>query len=340
MYFCCFFSFSTLIWYNVGLIEGTCPSKIDYKDIFVEFLWKLSELRTPLLNKIMSFITRFGEETLILLLVCLIFWCMDKELGYRIGISYFTAGIFVQTAKVTFRVDRPWIIDSDFSAVPEALPHASGYSFPSGHTQSATSIYGCAALYFQKKWIKICCMLLILAVAFSRMYLGVHTPADVIAGFTVSFIFTYIINRRLNASAAAADLSLRKKRDLSLSIVMAVMALFCFIYPFILYKNGTIELNYASDCAKQAGAALAFAVGFFLERNYIHYSTKTTPGKKILIFIIGLIVTIALKSGLKPLFGISLAADTLRYFLTVFWITPVYPFIITRIRDRKSNKNR
>ena len=98
----------------------------------MEFLRFLSEHRTPVLDNIMQLVTYFGQEIIIIALICALYWCADKRFAYLLGFTYFTAGLCVQTLKITFRIPRPWILDPNFSAVESAVPAATGYSFPSG----------------------------------------------------------------------------------------------------------------------------------------------------------------------------------------------------------------
>lgn len=104
------------------------------------FLWLLEGIRTPFLDKLMQFITYFGQELIIITFICTLYWCVDKRFAYFLGFSYFTAGLAVQTLKITFRIPRPWVLDPDFHAVESAISGATGYSFPSGHTQGATCL--------------------------------------------------------------------------------------------------------------------------------------------------------------------------------------------------------
>ena len=105
------------------------------------FLWLLEGIRTPFLDKLMQFITYFGQEIIIIAVICALYWCADKRFAYLLGFTYFTAGLCVQSLKITFRIPRPWILDPDFHAVESAIPGATGYSFPSGHTQGATCLF-------------------------------------------------------------------------------------------------------------------------------------------------------------------------------------------------------
>ena len=157
------------------------------------FLWMLEGIRTPLLNQIMQMITNCGQELIIILVICILYWCVDKRFAYLLGFTYFTAGLCVQTLKIVFRIPRPWILDPDFKAVESAIPGATGYSFPSGHTQNATCLFFPLALKVRKFWIKGLCMLAFLLIAFSRMYLGCHTPADVFVSMALSLLFSWLI---------------------------------------------------------------------------------------------------------------------------------------------------
>ena len=88
------------------------------------FLWQLENIRTPFFNEIMQFVTYFGQELLIIAVICALYWCADKRFAYYLGFTYFTAGFCVQALKITFRIPRPWILDPEFKAVKSAIPAA------------------------------------------------------------------------------------------------------------------------------------------------------------------------------------------------------------------------
>ena len=118
------------------------------------FLWLLEGIRTPFLDQLMQFITYFGQEIIIIAVICALYWCADKRFAYLLGFTYFTAGLCVQSLKITFRIPRPWVLNPDFHAVESAIPGATGYSFPSGHTQGATCLFFPLALKTRKFWTK------------------------------------------------------------------------------------------------------------------------------------------------------------------------------------------
>ena len=100
----------------------------------MSFLWTLSGIRTPLLDTIYQLITFLAQELVIIAVICALYWCIDKKLAVQIGFNYLCAGLLVQSLKITFRIPRPWVLDPEFKAVESAIPAATGYSFPSGHT--------------------------------------------------------------------------------------------------------------------------------------------------------------------------------------------------------------
>ena len=102
----------------------------------------LEGVRSPFLDTIFGLLTRLGEETIAIVAICAIYWCINKRVAYRIGIAYFLSGLTVQGMKICFRIDRPWIIDPAMKPAPSAISQATGYSFPSGHTQSAATLFG------------------------------------------------------------------------------------------------------------------------------------------------------------------------------------------------------
>jgi len=298
----------------------------------MKFLWLLSEIRNPFLDQVFQFITYFGQETLVIAVICTLYWCVSKRFAYQLGFSYYTAGLLIQSLKITFRVPRPWILDPEFKAVKSAIPAATGYSFPSGHTQAATALYGSCAAASRKMYQKVmfvCCFLL---VAFSRMYLGVHTPLDVVVSMAITLFFTWLVHHFQNI------LLDEKKYTGIIAIALAVISIAVCIYALTLLNCGIIETKYASDCCKAAGAGLGFAAGFFIERTWLDFNpgTKTAWGQILKLFT-GLAATLLLKLYLPALIGKSMAARICSYFILVMWVLVIYPYFFSRFslhRDR------
>ncbi len=288
------------------------------------FLWLLSEIRTPFLNNLMQSVTYFGQEMLIVVVICALYWCVDKRFAYLLGFTYFTAGLGVQTLKIAFRIPRPWILDPDFSAVKSAVPAATGYSFPSGHTQSAAALYFPLALKAKPMFLKIFCILLFLLVGFSRMYLGCHTPKDVLVSMALTITVSLIIWH-------FQSLLLDDTRYLKqIAALLAVLSLAVAAYALALQDSGIIETKYALDCCKASGAGLGFSIGWYAERTKLNFDTRTEniPGQLIKLFI-GLLSALFIKKTFPFFFGSSVLAKMIEYFILVLWILIIYPYFFS-----------
>ena len=159
----------------------------------MEFLYFLEKLRVPVLNELMLLVTHLGEETAFLVLALVVFWCVDKYRGYFVLGVGLMGTVLSQFMKLLFRIPRPWVLDENFTILEEARAEAGGYSFPSGHTQTAVGTFGAIAASTKRKTVGILCIILAVLVGFSRMYVGVHTPADVLVGALMSVVLIAVL---------------------------------------------------------------------------------------------------------------------------------------------------
>ena len=225
----------------------------------MEILHFIAQYRTPFFDTLFQAITLFAQETLVVVIICWLYWCLDKRKAYILGFTYFLSGLLVQGLKITFRIPRPWVLDSTFHPVSSALSGATGYSFPSGHTQSGTALFSTLGFASRKYAGKFFCFFFMILIGFSRMYLGVHTPKDVL----VSMFLTLGISAFIwyKAGPALTDTTHAKK----ISLGLLCICLFLGIYTFYLYTTKTADPEMAKDALKACGAGLGFAVGYYLE---------------------------------------------------------------------------
>ena len=108
----------------------------------MNLLYALERLRTPFWDAVFSAVTHLGEETVFMVAAILIFWCVSKQEGYYLLLMGFFGTVVNQFLKLLFRIPRPWVRDPDFTIVESARAQATGYSFPSGHTQNAVATFG------------------------------------------------------------------------------------------------------------------------------------------------------------------------------------------------------
>jgi membrane-associated phospholipid phosphatase len=289
----------------------------------MEFLKFLAQFRTTPLTYLFSLFTFLGEETFAITVICFLYWCLDKKLARKICIAYFASGLLIQSLKLTFCIPRPWILDPTFQPSQLMLDSATGYSFPSGHTQSSTALFGSLAFASKKAWQRILFVFLIVGVGFSRMFLGYHTPKDVLTSMIISFLIVLFLNKKVDVSSYVPK---------TVAITLAIFSVIILLYSLVLKNLPNADLTQFHDCFKSIGAGIGFALGWYVEPSFICFDEKKgSPLTQVTKLLLGLFIAVALKSGLKVLLGTSLTADTIRYFILVCWIMILYPLIIVKL---------
>ncbi len=290
-------------------------------------LYLLEDLRTPLGDALFSLITHLGEETLFIIFGLLFFWCINKMEGYYL-LSVGLAGTVInQFLKLIFRVPRPWVKDPEFTIVESARAEATGYSFPSGHTQSAVGIFAAIARWNRTVIVRIVCVVLCVLVPLSRMYLGVHTPADVGVSIVVALVLVFglypVIQKAVSSPKTMRILML------AMTALGVVFLIFVSVFPF----PADVDMNNLTHGTKNAFTMLGCILGIWLtyelDLRYIKFDTKAVWWAQIIKLAIGFALLLAIKSGLKaPLSTLmdgSYFADGLRYFLMTAFAGCVWP---------------
>ena len=288
------------------------------------FLYVLERLRVPVLNEFMLGITYFGDEIAFLAMALILMWCADKRTGYFVLSVGFLGTIANQFMKLWFRIPRPWVLDGNFTILEQAREGASGYSFPSGHTQSSVGTFGAIAAITKNKLIRYISIAIAILVPFSRMYLGVHTPLDVCVAAAMALLLIFVLKPLIVGDN-------RRVFPVFLGIMVAVTVGFlCFVefYPF----PSDIDPHNMESGLKNAytllGSILGLIVVYVVDEKWLHYPTEAVWWAQILKVAIGLGIVLAVKSGLKApvegLFG-NLTGRAIRYFLIVIVAGVIWP---------------
>ena len=285
------------------------------------FLYFLESIRNPVFDWIFATITHLGEETFFLAFAIIFFWCVNKRQGYYILITGLVGTVVNQVAKLFFRIPRPWVLDPEFNIIESARAEATGYSFPSGHTQNVAGTFGAIAAFKPRKWLTALCVTIILLVGFSRMYLGVHTPLDVAVSLLIALGLILLLRPVFETNESF-------KKYMPYVVIGSVIISVLFLV-YVLSLGGVSFLdphNYQSGL-KNAYTLLGCTAG--LVSKYINFDTKAKWYAQILKLVIGLAGVLAIKSGLSApltaLFGNEYIARAVRYFLIVVFAGAVWP---------------
>lgn len=144
----------------------------------------LTTLKSLRFLKIFDIITFLGDFRFLFFIICIVYW-KNAKLGLNLIKSTLMATNTAQICKLVFTIPRPFQIYKNINPSQYALSTATGYSFPSGHSQASMSVFGFLANNLSQNWFYVIPFL----VAFSRLVLGVHTLRDVIIGLILGLIF-------------------------------------------------------------------------------------------------------------------------------------------------------
>ncbi len=307
---------------------------------FLLFLQNIREATGGIFNDFFSFVTKFGETAVLILPLAAIYWCLDKNMGSFILFSFYTSRVINGFAKITACVYRPWIRDVRIQPVPEAQAAATGYSFPSGHTANAASVFGSlAARKDCGRLLRIMFIAVILLVGFSRNYLGVHTPQDVVFSLVLGGLSVFI------TAKVFAQVKKSPKGGIIICLCGCVLCIVLIAYaalksyPMNYDANGALIVDpskMAIDSYKNAGMGLGLYIGWLLERRFICFSTEGTWQEKVSRFIICALCYLLISQTVCPMIqsaaGSSLGA-VLSNFVSTIYVIAGAPLII-RIMQR------
>lgn len=269
-----------------------------------------------------TFITFFGEELVLFIVLPIFYWAINKEMAEIGAVAGFATMTLNGMIKDICEIPRPigtegirFVEVENFFVDTVHLKEGS-YSFPSGHSQTSSVMMFSIASYYNKKKLWIFSSVLVLLVMISRLYLGVHWPLDVLIGGMLGLISAIFFYKLL----------INKKDDTRVKIYF-IVACICLVALFFAEK---------SDTYKSIGASFGFALGALFERKYVNFDPKEgTFWKKVLRCLIGIIIVGGLKIGLKPLFGLFgdfFILDFFRYMILVFVAIAIYPLVFKKLK--------
>lgn len=294
----------------------------------MKVLYALESIRVPWLDTVMAAITHLGEETVFMVAALFVFWCVSKRHGYYLLAIGFAGTVLNQFLKLLFRIPRPWVLDSDFTIVESARAQATGYSFPSGHSQNAIGTFGGIARFTRQKWVRVAAIVAAVLVPLSRMYLGVHTPLDVgvAAVIAVALVFTlYPLMERSDSRHGVMG------AVLAVMLALAVgYLLFVSLYPFPADVDAANLASGVENAWKLLGATVGMLVGWWLDVRFIHFDTRAVWYVQLIKLVGGLALLLGIRAALKAPLAAALGAGAggaVRYGVMVLFAAAVWPMV-------------
>ena len=291
----------------------------------MQLLYWFEHIRMPWLDPVMLALTEFGSETAFLAAALIVFWCMDKRKAYYLMSVGFIGTIANQFLKIACQIPRPWVRDPEFTIVEAAREGAGGYSFPSGHSQTSVGTFGAIAMTTKQKVIRWICIAIAVIVPITRMYLGVHTPQDVLVGSAMALALLLVLKPIVFGQDG--------KSIPKLFAFMAALAVVYVAYTEFFPFSADVDPENLASAQKNAytllGTMLGMVLVYFLDEKKLHFQVEASfpgqVGKVLCGLVIVLVIKSALKAPLDALFGGHLISRSIRYFLIVVFAGTVWP---------------
>jgi membrane-associated phospholipid phosphatase len=294
----------------------------------------IQTIKNPVLTALINGITALGSEVFYIPAILLAYWCIHEKKGLRLALLLLVS-VWANTAvKVLLKQPRPFFLDPSVG-----IGSASGYGLPSGHAQHALVFWAAALSGFMRKrpaWLITTGIALV--VGFTRLYLGLHFPTDLLGGWFLALLILggyYFLLPPVERLLAPGG-----KRMWMIGAAVAAFGMNA-LYP---------------EDRRFAALFLGFAAGYFLMRTYFPFSASArTPGSNSRIrsglmlrglrFFLGsaglvllyyvLTVLLGEDSGLLGRFlpgsGYSEPARFLSYGIPGLWVSAGAPWIFLRL---------
>jgi membrane-associated phospholipid phosphatase len=248
----------------------------------LEIIYAIQRFQSPMLDMVFKSVTALGNEDFYYLLFPFVLWCVDLAVGTRIGITFLLSSYVNSGLKDFFALPRPFELDRTVGRYD-----VEGYGLPSGHAQLSVVVWGTVADALKKTWVWIAAILIAGLIGFSRVYLGVHFPSDVLAGWLVGalLLFAYLwLHPPIEKGLGQGGLGVQLTATIGLSVAL-------------------FALHPTEDTATLTGILLGAGTGLVLLRRTLAYHAGGPLWKRAPRLLIGLAVLMGLRFGLKAAFG-------------------------------------
>lgn len=268
-----------------------------------------------------------GGEYVLIFVLGLLYWCIDKKLGRRASLAMTGSMLFGTLVKGFTSRRRPYMdndqimcitppnSDADIMSVQEQ-----GYSFTSLHSSMSAATYGTIAVSAKKKITVAICIILPFLIGLSRIYLGVHYPTDVLFGWALGIICIFLLGW------------VESKFGYKIG----------FLLPLVIGISGFFFCS-ETEFYTGYGVAAGLLLGFMYEEKYVNFEYCKKWWTYVLRPIGGVAVFVMLTALLKvPLHFIALEETStaaliyrvFRYAISTFVMIGIYPTVFKLCKNK------
>ncbi len=289
-----------------------------WETVFIQWLQGFA---SPLMTAIASFFTMFGEELVLVAIAGFIYWCYDKQWGRDIATILLPTMLAGSLVKNIVLRRRPYMDHSNIQCLKRVDADAplydiaaQGYSFPSMHAANTWSIFGSLAIKVRKNWFRVLTGIVLFLIGLSRVFVGVHYPTDILAGWVLGGIIIamiFLIQRKIHNSL----------------VYLAILGLLALPGWFYCKSN---------DFFSAYGLMVGIFTGFAVEERFVKFENTRSVLRSILRLIGGIVLFLGLNTLLKLPFSAALLESgsfaahlirALRYAIVSFIFICVYPIV-------------
>lgn len=266
--------------------------------------------------------TLFGDEYLVILVLGLLYWCIDKKLGRRAALALSGTMIFGTLIKGAFQRRRPYMDNKSVKCIRAAHPDedimspaAQGFSMPSLHAAMSVSVYGTLAHETKKRSLIALGILFPFFIGLSRIYLGVHYPTDVLLGWVIGLILVFVLN------------GVEHKFGYKIGFIAVIII---GSAGFFFCRDDEFFSSY--------GIAVGLLLGFMYEEKYVNFEKSVKWWSYIVRPVLGVlifaIVSVILKIPAKAIGTewLEFAYRLVRYAVSTFIIIGPYPHLFKKLK--------
>jgi len=302
------------------------------------------QVLNSVLEIIMKVFTFMGKTEFYMLFITFLYWVVDTSLGFRVFMMLLSTDIVGVAFKQLLHQPRPyWISNINHFGMEET-----SYGIPSTHASDSLSVWGLIAVQLKKRWLWITATAIILLISFSRLYLGVHFPHDVIGGWVVGFLVLFLFIRY---EKAFSNWMKSHSMNNQIGIGFAISIIFIIVGLVVntvtastddpeTWAHFSTEARSLTHYFTLAGSFFGTIAGYILMKSRAHFQTKGAWTQKLGRYLVGIVGVLIAMYGLDIVFTLIASDETLmgyllryiRYGTTTFWAMFGAPWAFLKLR--------